>query len=93
MICVAEGAEALGPGGKFAVESVATLAWNRWQFYRGIGGKFAVESVVTFTWNRWQVCRGIGGNFGVEYAIAYTFQPKKPSLGLWRGEPGLPMVV
>ena len=25
--------------------------------------------------------------------IAYTFQPKKPSLGLWRGEPGLPVVV
>ena len=25
--------------------------------------------------------------------IAYTFQPKKPSLGLWRGESGLPVVV
>jgi Transposase DDE domain len=25
--------------------------------------------------------------------IAYTFQPKKPSLGLWRGASGLPMVV
>jgi Transposase DDE domain len=25
--------------------------------------------------------------------IAYTFQPKKPSLGLWRGELGLPVVV
>jgi hypothetical protein len=25
--------------------------------------------------------------------IAYTFQPKKPSLGLWRGESGLPAVV
>ena len=36
MICVAEGAEALGPGGKFTVESVATLAWNQWQLSRGI---------------------------------------------------------
>ena len=25
--------------------------------------------------------------------IAYTFQPKKPSLGLWRGASGLPVVV
>jgi hypothetical protein len=25
--------------------------------------------------------------------IAYTFQPKKPSLGLWRGESGLPVVM
>lgn len=25
--------------------------------------------------------------------IAYTLQPKKPSLGLWRGESGLPVVV
>jgi hypothetical protein len=25
--------------------------------------------------------------------LAYTFQPKKPSLGLWRGESGLPVVV
>jgi DDE family transposase len=25
--------------------------------------------------------------------IAYTYQPKKPSLGLWRGESGLPVVV
>jgi len=25
--------------------------------------------------------------------IAYTFQPKKPSLGLWCGESGLPVVV
>src|ERR687892_1086766 len=25
--------------------------------------------------------------------IAYTYQPKRPSLGLWRGESGLPMVV
>jgi hypothetical protein len=25
--------------------------------------------------------------------IAYTFQPKKPSLGLWCGEAGLPVVV
>jgi hypothetical protein len=25
--------------------------------------------------------------------IAYTYQPKKPSLGLWRGESGLPTVV
>ena len=25
--------------------------------------------------------------------IAYTYQPKKPSLGLWRGEAGLPAVV
>lgn len=25
--------------------------------------------------------------------IAYTFQPKKPSLGLWRGESGLPVVI
>jgi hypothetical protein len=25
--------------------------------------------------------------------IAYTFQPKKQSLGLWRGESGLPVVV
>ena len=25
--------------------------------------------------------------------IAYTLQPKKPSLSLWRGESGLPVVV
>jgi hypothetical protein len=25
--------------------------------------------------------------------IAYTFQPKKPSLGLWCGESGLPVVI
>ena len=25
--------------------------------------------------------------------IAYTLQPKKPSLGLWCGESGLPVVV
>jgi hypothetical protein len=25
--------------------------------------------------------------------IAYTFQPKKPSLGLWRRDSGLPMVA
>ena len=25
--------------------------------------------------------------------IAYTYQPKKPSLGLWRGKSGLPVVV
>ena len=25
--------------------------------------------------------------------IAYTYQPTKPSLGLWRGESGLPVVV
>jgi hypothetical protein len=25
--------------------------------------------------------------------IAYTYQPKKPSLGLWRGEAGLPVVI
>jgi hypothetical protein len=25
--------------------------------------------------------------------IAYTYQPQKPSLGLWRGESGLPVVV
>src|SRR5215475_7150564 len=25
--------------------------------------------------------------------IAYTYQPKKPSLGLWRGESGLPVAV
>ena len=25
--------------------------------------------------------------------IAYTYQPKKPSLGLWHSESGLPVVI
>jgi hypothetical protein len=43
MSCVAGGAETLGPGGNFAVESVAIFAWNGWQLSCGIGGNFAVE--------------------------------------------------
>ena len=75
MICVAEGAEALGRDGNFRVESVAVLPWNQWQVCCGISGKFAVESVATLHRNQWQVCRGIGGNFRVEYARrSYTGQ-------------------
>src|SRR2546422_4151748 len=35
-------------GGKFAVESVASLPWNARQLCYGISGKFCVESVATF---------------------------------------------
>lgn len=69
MICAAESAEALGQGGKFTVEWVATFAWNQWQFCRGMGGNFCVESVASLPWNRWQLCHGISGNFRVEYAL------------------------
>src|SRR2546422_8438854 len=46
-------------GGKFAVESVASLPWNARQLCYGISGKFCVESVATFVWNGWQLSRGI----------------------------------
>ena len=59
MICVAAGAEALGQGGKYTVEWVATLVWNQWQFCRGISGNFRVESVASLPWNGWQLSRGI----------------------------------
>ena len=74
MICAAESAEALGQGGKFTVEWVATFAWNQWQFCRGMGGNFCVESVASLPWNRWQLCHGISGNFRVEYANDHACQ-------------------
>ena len=51
MTCVAVRSKTLGSGGNFAVESVATLPWNRRQLSRGISGSFHVESVATFAWN------------------------------------------
>src|SRR5215831_10494146 len=46
-------------GGKFAVEGVAMLPWNRRQVCYGISGKFGVELVATFIWNWWQLSHGI----------------------------------
>jgi len=46
-------------GGKFAVQCVAMLPWNRRQVCYGISGKFGVELVATFIWNWWQLSRGI----------------------------------
>jgi hypothetical protein len=40
--------------GSFAMESVATLPWNRWQLLSGISGNFGVESVATFARNTHQ---------------------------------------
>src|SRR5262245_11818116 len=64
MLCVALGSLRgwqvyYGMSGKFAVESVATFAWNERQLSHGISGNFRMESVATFAWNRWQLSRGI----------------------------------
>jgi len=81
MSCVAGGAETLGPGGYFAMESVATFTWNQWQLCRGIDGNFRVESVAVFSWNGWQLCRGISGNFRVEYACNASIAPQSGGKG------------
>jgi hypothetical protein len=54
------------------MESVAALAWNRWQASHGISGSFRVEQVAALAWNQWQDSPGIGGSFGVEYALKAT---------------------
>jgi hypothetical protein len=33
------------------MESMAALAWNRWQLWRGIGGRIRLESVAALAWN------------------------------------------
>src|SRR5262249_60097883 len=70
-----------GISGSFGLESVAALAWNRWQLWPGISGSFAMESVAAFVWNRWQLCRGIGGRIHLDSvaALAWNTQSRSQS--------------
>jgi hypothetical protein len=51
-----------------------------------------LKNVSQIEHSRHRSLTGFMGNL-VAGLIAYTYQPKKPSLGLWRGEAGLPVVV
>src|SRR5262252_1747370 len=59
-------------GGKFAVEGVAMLPWNRRQVCYGISGKFGVELVATFIWNWWQLSHGIRTRPSVLWRVGWS---------------------